>query len=73
MRWMTTSAMATTMLALAACAGTGPKAEVAAVVTDETARQAAAETADQGAGSTAALKAGADASAKEKVETEPPI
>jgi hypothetical protein len=50
------------MLALASCAAGGSAhREVAAVVLDERARQAAVETARAGAGSEAALKAAAEA------------
>lgn len=59
------------MLALAGCAARGGASqEVAAVVLDERARQAAVETAESGAGSEQALKAAA-ATATSAV-TDPP-
>jgi hypothetical protein len=56
-----------------ACASRGTGREVAAVVLDEGARQAAVETAREGVGSKAALKAGAEAAAEHKDASEPPI
>ncbi len=64
-------AVAGLALGLVSCAST-PRQEVAAVVQDESARQAAAETAAAGEGSTAALKKGADAAASDAGEREPP-
>jgi hypothetical protein len=51
---------AAALLTLAACAHTGARREVNAIVQDEHARQAAAATAEQGQGSKAALQAGAE-------------
>ncbi len=62
-----------TMLLLAACASRGAGREVAAVVQDEGARQAATAAAQEGQGSKAALEAGAEAAARDKNVTEPPI
>ena len=59
-------------LVLAACANGGAKREVAAVVQDENARQAAAVTAEKGDGSEEALKKGADAASPETSKIEPP-
>ena len=56
----------------AGCASRGAGPEVAAVVQDEEARQAAVLAAQQGDGSQAALDAGADAAATRPSE-EPPI
>jgi hypothetical protein len=63
----------TTMLLLAACASRGAGREVAAVVQDEGARQAATAAAQEGEGSKAALQAGAEAAARDKDVSEPPI
>ena len=61
------------MLALGGCASSGAGREVAAVVQDEDARQAAVAAAQKGEGSKAALKAGAEAAAQEQDPSEPPI
>jgi len=63
----------TTMLLLAACASRSTGREVAAVVQDEGARQAATGAARQGEGSKTALEAGAEAAARDKDVSEPPI
>ena len=63
----------TTMFLLAACASRGAGREVAAVVQDEGARQAATAAAQQGEGSKEALEAGAQAAARDKDVSEPPI
>lgn len=63
----------TTMLLLAACASRSTGREVAAVVQDEGARQAATAAAQEGEGSKAALEAGAQAAARDKDVSEPPI
>lgn len=63
----------TTMLLLTACASRGAGPEVAAVVQDEAARQAAVAAAQDGEGSKAALEAGAEAAARDKDMSEPPI
>jgi hypothetical protein len=57
----------------AACASRGTGREVAAVVQDEGARQAAVATAQEGEGSKAALKAGAEAAVQDKAPSEPPL
>jgi hypothetical protein len=62
-----------TMFLLAACASRSTGREVAAVVQDESARQAATAAAQEGQGSKAALEAGAEAAARDKNVTEPPI
>lgn len=62
-----------TMLLLAACASRDAGREVAAVVQDEGARQAATAVAQDGEGSKAALEAGAEAAARDKDVSEPPI
>lgn len=62
-----------TMLALAACAARGSGREVAAVVQDEDARQAAVLSAQQGEGSEAALEAGAETAKRDKDVSEPPL
>ncbi len=62
-----------TMLLLTACASRGAGPEVAAVVQDESARQAATAVAQAGEGSKAALEAGAEAAARDKDVSEPPI
>lgn len=62
-----------TMLLLAACASRDAGREVAAVVQDEGARQAATAVAGDGEGSKAALEAGAEAAARDKDVSEPPI
>lgn len=61
----------TMMLLLAACASSNTGREVAAVVQDEGARQAAVMAAQDGADSKDALKAGADAAARDKDVSEP--
>ena len=61
------------MLLLGACASRGAEREVAAVVQDEGARQAAATAAANGEDSTRALKAGAEAAARDKDASEPPL
>jgi hypothetical protein len=63
----------TAMLLLAACASRGSGREVAAVVEDEGARQAAVAAARQGEGSKDAVRAGAEAAARDKDVSEPPI
>ena len=62
-----------TMLLLAACASHDAGREVAAVVQDEGARQAATIAAQEGKGSKAALEAGAEAAARDKDVSEPPL
>jgi hypothetical protein len=63
----------TTMLLLGGCASHGAGREVAAVVQDEGARQAATAAAREGEGSKAALEAGAEAAVRDKDVSEPPI
>jgi hypothetical protein len=63
----------TTMFLLAACASRSTGREVAAVVQDEGARQAATAAAREGEGSKAALEAGAQAADHDKDVSEPPI
>lgn len=66
--------LALTMLLLAtACASRGTGRDVAAVVQDEGARQAAVEAAREGEDSKAALKAGSQAAAEDKDPSEPPL
>lgn len=62
-----------TLLLLAGCASRSAGREVAAVVQDEGARQAATAAAQEGEGSKAALQAGAEAATRDKDVSEPPI
>jgi hypothetical protein len=69
--WRT--AMIASLLLAGACAGPGgTKAQVDAVVQDETARQAAVAAAQRGDDSKDALKAGAEATDRSKAEARPP-
>ena len=60
-------------LLLGACASRGAGPEVAAVVQDEQARQAAASAAQHGESAKDALQAGAAAASKESAPVDPPI
>lgn len=70
--WRTGTIAAALLLAGCANGGRGVKAEVDAVVQDETARQAAGVALQQGEGSKDALKAAAEATDKSKDEARPP-
>ena len=72
MRWINLGAAAAISLSAAACATGGAGPEVASVVQDEQARQAAAGAAEAGSGARDALKAGHPASSTAAAE-EPPF
>lgn len=61
------------LVLLSACASRSTSREVAAVVQDEGARQAATAAAQEGDGTKAALAAGAEAAARDKDASEPPL
>lgn len=71
MRWIKLSIPAALSLAVAACASGGAGRDVAAVVQDEQARQAAAAAVQRGESANDALKAGEAAAARTPLE--PPI
>jgi hypothetical protein len=72
MRWINLCAALLAATGPTACAATGP-GDVAAVVQDEEARQAAARAAQHGESAKDALKAGEAAVAEDGPPTDPPI
>ncbi|MBU1377445.1 MAG: hypothetical protein KKE02_15065 [Alphaproteobacteria bacterium] len=73
MRWVSLCAACVIACGATACASRGAGPEVAAVVQDEQARQAAAATAQQGESAKDSLKAGAEAASKATAPADPPI